>query len=477
LAQALSTFISNMVARKTRQDSPAPKASTNAVASASVPAPSTSGQATTPIISEAAPKAEAINAAEPRYAHGSPFGTVLTVVAIVFAACCVDVGWGARGLTVKIVSRYDIVVFRSIFETWSHEREFLLFDLCMLGLSALCLRHALRKTQDLAVYLSVFVGGCAIDLIIRKIPQLSSFWQGQNWMELLDYSEPAYILFGMYFVFQYPAIQLARNLKMDWLSESAAAALLGTLIYHPYDIVGAKYVWWLWHRDDPLMTPAEFGVPVSSTFWTMAYTGALAASFRIYTRSDSAPFSGNPWCAAALVGPVAALGLMQVPFTVFYHPMIEGLGIDDLTTLHLFRALCVVLVLRGLVSRTAQRKVRMENILLLVVPLVCFCVLALVVCTFPPEQVQRHGLFQTFGDCKVREDAYFGWKQRSKFMCAEKGGRNAVLWDFRCAKQPKEGATWYTVCPLPFPPGWLEVFGRYLACGVVSVIGVFFAAA
>merc|ERR1719453_2052751 len=99
----------------------------------------------------------------------------------------------------------------------------------------------MRKTQDLAVYLSIFVGGCAIDLIIRKIPQLSSFWQGQNWMELLDYSEPAYILFGMYFVFQYPAIQIARQLRLGglWLGESAAAALLATLIYHPYDLVGA----------------------------------------------------------------------------------------------------------------------------------------------------------------------------------------------------------------------------------------------
>jgi hypothetical protein len=272
----------------------------------------------------------------------------------------------------------------------------------------------------------------------------------------------------MYLVFQYPAIQLARNMKLDWLGESAAAALLGTLIYHPYDIVGAKYVWWMWHRDDPIMLASEVGVPCASTFWTMAYTGALAVTFR-YVSNRWGQMSATS--TAALVAPVASLGLMNVPFTFIYQPLVLGCGVSEINVLNGFRAFCLFLVAWARLSRTAERKIEPENILLLVVPLLCLTALTVIVTNFDPADVQRHGLFQTFGSCEDRESAYFGWKDRSKFNCQEVSGRNAGLWDFRCVTSlPNAGDKWYTVCPTAFPAGWHNVFGMHLAFGVAFVI-------
>jgi len=448
--------------RKSRNDSPAPKLSPKA--------PAKVGVATVPTQKQLSPEKQ-----EEKFfpVLSSACLHYLFFAVFVIVACFVTVGWGPRGFTVKLGSKMHLVVFRSLFETWAQEREFLIFDLCALSLSALCLYHSLRKAKHFTLYLSIFFGGALIDLTIRKIPQLASFWQAQNWLELLDYSEPAYILFGMYFVFQYPAIQLAQNMHLDLFGEASAAALLATMIYHPYDIVGAKYVWWMWHRDDPLMVPSELGVPVASTFWTMAYTGALAATLRWVVASPRF----EKWSAtsrAMLIAPIASLGLMQVPFTFFYQPLVLGLGVSEHRTLALFKIICLALVLRGLCFRGSKRfkkKIGVQNIVLLLVPLVCFAALFLVTTYFDPGQVERHGLFQTYGNCTIRESAYFGWKERAKFNCKESSGRNAELWDFRCVKKtPKKGDKWYTVCPKAFPDGWREVFTKHSAFGVGSVV-------
>lgn len=373
-----------------------------------------------------------------------------------------------------------LISFRPLSETWEHEREFLLFDVCALSLSALCLRHALRSTSQLALYLSILFGGAIIDLTIRKIPQLASFWQAQNWLELLDYSEPAYILFGMYAIFQYPAISLARNLQLDWVGETAASALFATVVYHPYDIVGAKYVWWLWHRDDPLMVPASMGVPVASTFWTMAYTGALAGAFRVFASTASLQRWGVVR-TAALVAPIASLVLMNAPFCLFYQPLVLGLGLSEGDVLNLFRVFCALLTVYALWTKSSRKEdenTGAGHTLLLAVPMLHFAALAAIVVAFDPAEVRRHGLWQTYGNCDTREIAYFGWLERSKYNCDEASGRNALLWDFRCLeKLPQLGAQWYTVCPLPFPDGWLTFFGAHLAVGVVVVVGAYLAAA
>merc|ERR1740130_2350808 len=107
----------------------------------------------------------------------------------------------------------------------------------------------------------------------------------------------------------------------------------------------------------------------------MAYTGALSATYRYMISSEA--YTEERWSsirAAAVIGSVASLVLMHVPFCL-YQPLVQGVGLSELTTLSLFKVICFALVLRGMWLRIGKKKsigFSSKNASLLAVPLILF---------------------------------------------------------------------------------------------------------
>ena len=45
------------------------------------------------------------------------------------------------------------------------------------------------------------------------------------------------------------------------------SGLMGEMIYAPYDITGAKFLWWTWHDTDAPIRDRLFGAPIGSSTW------------------------------------------------------------------------------------------------------------------------------------------------------------------------------------------------------------------
>ena len=92
---------------------------------------------------------------------------------------------------------------------------------------------------------------------------------------------PLYLL-GAYIAFLYLPVAMAWRLNLAPVSEAALVALLACCVYSPWDVVGARLIWWTWHDTDLLIGNRLIGVPCASTVWQLCfcfcYCGVLRAS-------------------------------------------------------------------------------------------------------------------------------------------------------------------------------------------------------
>ena len=170
---------------------------------------------------------------------------------------------------------------------------------------------ALRKGRQPALWIACLSAGGSIEVLTIMHRQIGNFYHSQSTIMLLGGREPFYMLFGCYIWFEYAAISLAAQMKLAPLPEAAMAALLGRYLWACLDVVGLKYLWWTWHSDEPLYAERHNGVPIASTFWSMATIGALSYIFRILYSKPPPPQSppqsatAKPNAAAAAASRVA----------------------------------------------------------------------------------------------------------------------------------------------------------------------------
>src|SRR3989338_2324296 len=72
----------------------------------------------------------------------------------------------------------------------------------------------------------------------------------------------------------------ARLFSLGRIAEAAAAGLLAELFYAPYDIVGAKFLWWTWHDTDAAIAERLLGVPIGSSIWVITFVAVFSMALR-----------------------------------------------------------------------------------------------------------------------------------------------------------------------------------------------------
>lgn len=63
--------------------------------------------------------------------------------------------------------------------------------------------------------------------------------------------------------FHYTTNVAARRLHLPWWAEPFAVGLLDLLLDVPFDILGIKYLWWVWHDTDPNIFDRTYSVPLT----------------------------------------------------------------------------------------------------------------------------------------------------------------------------------------------------------------------
>ena len=325
-------------------------------------------------------------------------------------------------------------VFMNPIEQWESLPTFLIGEYVVIASAVTALYHARRSGRGhLLIWFAALAAGTGNDLLFMALPWVDNFWQAQATV-MLTPRLPFYIV-CMYIVFMYWPTVAVRRLNLRAMPAAALTGLAACLLYAPYDIVGAKFLWWTWHDTDSAIAARILGAPASSSLWVLTFTGSFALLGGVLLRDGEASwrrFGVGLILLACLTTPamVVQMTLLQT---------IDG-GIPGYLALLVGVAVYAATALAGL---RADRRTASANDWLGAGAVSAFLLmLAFNMTFFAPETHVSTGVHQLPGPCDAREADVTGAERRT-VLCVEDYEEDFT---FDCATPPADGAGWYTIC-------------------------------
>jgi len=330
-------------------------------------------------------------------------------------------------------------VFTSPAAQWEQMPSFLLGEWLFIALALVALAHAVaRGPAERLIWLAALLAGTANDLIFMALPLVDNFWHAQATV-MLSPRLPLYIP-CLYVAFLYFPAVVVRRFALPPLGAGVLTGLAAAVFYAPFDITGAKLLWWTWHDTDLPVAERLLGAPASSTLWVLTFAGAFGLLAALALRRSPEP-KGRAFVLSLLfvAGLTTLLMLVQVSAL---QPLSGGApGIVSLAVgLALYATGAVVAMARGRSGARAPKEPW-----LFAACATHFAAFALIALLFDPGSHRSTGVHQQVGECYVEAQDITGLV-RHRYLCANDFDEP---FDFACATQPADGARWYTVCGTP----------------------------
>ena len=320
-----------------------------------------------------------------------------------------------------------------------------------------------RKFLIMAAVIA-FSGGITVELITILHQEVGNFYHTQAVFMLFGYREPVYMICGCYTWIGFTCLVLANRAKhLGVVAHVALGCLLAHVSWGLLDMVGAKFLWWTWHSAEPLYEDRHWGVPIASSFWIMATGGASVLALRWFEKSST--------MMGFIAGPLASLGLMNVPFMVLYHPLVTFAGYNANVALDALRALCVLCLLphvdgcsismSGISIDCVPKKMSNVSSVVQVLLYIGFMLMVTFTCN-PREQIRISYGQPCAANCNMIEQSMWGGFVRGRHICPDNSDfsrDNFDLCDDNCseANLKADGYSelhWYRVCGTPMLYGF-----------------------
>ena len=330
---------------------------------------------------------------------------------------------------------------------WREMPSFVVGEVLFITCALLALAHALghegvARRRHLAVWIGALVTGTVNDWIFMLLPLVDNFWQAQATV-MLSPRMPLYIP-CVYVWFMYlPTVTLWR-VRSSRLGRAAASGLAAIVVYAPYDIVGAKFLWWTWHDTDQPIAHRLLGAPMSSSLWVITFVACF--SFILSRMLDHEEDTSAKTAAIAVV--VTALTTtvaMMLQMTVLQQLDGGTPGPRALVTAVIVYAALFAHGRWRAAKKLAPADDGARDPLLRGAAFAYFGTLAAIMLVFAPETHRSTGVHQTVGECYVEAKDITGLT-RYEFLCARDFDED---YTFDCAPPPPDGSRWYTICGRP----------------------------
>jgi hypothetical protein len=341
---------------------------------------------------------------------------------------------------------------------WSVMPSFVVGEALFIAGAAVAFTHAWAqgeaRRRHILAWVLALLAGTANDLTFMALPLVNNFWQAQATV-MLTPRLPLYIP-CVYVCFLYvPTVSVWRA-NLPPLARAALTGLAASVFYAPYDIVGAKFLWWTWHDTDPAIANRILGAPAGSSMFVIGFAGAFAWLLGRVVDRDPAVSRATIVKGFALVCGLSTL-LMMVQVTALRE--LDG-GVPGP------RGLVAMIVLFSIVAWTGLRRAspgaRLPvNRTFHIALMVYFCAFVAIAAAFDPSTHRSTSLHQTYGPCHVATTDVTG-VTRYAYLCAADFDEDFT---FDCTTLPADGADWYEVCGRAYR-------SRGLWVGAVALLGL-----
>ena len=340
----------------------------------------------------------------------------------------------------------DFYHFANPLTQWANLPSFMLGEILFITSALVALFHAKARGRDhLLIWCAALIAGTANDFIFMALPLVDNFWQAQGTI-MLTPRMPLYIP-CVYLSFMYWPTVSARHLHLPRWSGAALAGLAAALFYAPYDIIGAKFLWWTWHDTDKPIAFRILGAPSSSTLWVLTFTGTFAWLID-HTLRGRQTLDRNAFARGFLKVAGLTTLLMMVQMTLLQQ--LDG-GTPGPIAVTVAFALYAALALPPLFRRPASHDHKADALARRMLALYLPALLAIGL-LFVPEHHRSTGLHQPIGPCHQLSTDITGLT-RFEYLCPTDFDEPFALTD-EAASQPS--ATWYTIVGTPHesPATW-----------------------
>eukprot|EP01065_Artemidia_motanka_P015141 TRINITY_DN1900_c0_g1_i1.p1 TRINITY_DN1900_c0_g1~~TRINITY_DN1900_c0_g1_i1.p1 ORF type:complete len:847 (+),score=314.39 TRINITY_DN1900_c0_g1_i1:90-2543(+) len=360
--------------------------------------------------------------------------------------------------------------FNSLERQLNEHPTFVIAEFLFLALAALSLHHAFVADPTGArrlklLWVATFIVGTANDYFFMLLPVVDNFWQAQA-LVMLTPRMPLYIP-CVYNGFMYwstmAAARVFRYQNKCPFAEASLAGVLAGILYAPYDVCGAKFLWWTWHHDDAAVRLRWLGVPAGSTSWTIIFTFCFAYLLR---RGEDTGLDQLQSLLLSCLSTPMMLALMG-PFTILGF---DTLGLISSQTVVASAVVFGAVVVCRMISPSAEPpKVSLrspEPALVRRSILAYFVTVVLVMLLFSPENQISTGVHQKFGDCSSR-DVDMMSIPRQQYICNASYPSEYFTTDCP-AGDPTATGRWKRVTPEAGAKdvGGLRLASWYTVCGV-----------
>lgn len=358
-----------------------------------------------------------------------------------------------------------LITLKDINDYWTAHPSFAVYEQHFLIGSVIALVHAFKTGGRWPwLFFTAMFHGMIIELVCYFLPFVQNFWHAQGIITLFGHRMPLYVAI-IHPLFYYHASWAVSKLKLkSELVEHMAVGLLTVLIDMPYDLIGTKFVHWIWHDTDPGLYDRNLWSPWNLYNFNLCFSFSFHYWFHsirgwIEKRKDL-----DKWQAGSLKSEIiASLGALSLGFpggfflfSPIYQPLHYFFEVSTEVITVAFLLTCSVIVWKFDRKSDRYQKPSKMNLIskLLFGHLVVHYLINLgTVIFFSPENVVAIGLHQTVGNCNETEPVvtFFKTLQRNKYLCVD--NYDEKYYDFHClpnAQPPSEGSTWYTVCGTPF---------------------------
>ena len=322
---------------------------------------------------------------------------------------------------------------------WEVMPAFLVGEYLFYACTILAFVHARRHGRaHLLAWVAALLAGTANDMLFMALPMVDNFWQAQATI-MLTPRLPLYIP-CVYVCFMYFPTVAVWRLGLPRIAQAALTGLLAELFYAPYDIVGAKFLWWTWHDTDMPIANRLLGVPVGSSMWVITFVAGFAFLLATGLRKDP-EVERRSTIAKALA---LVMGLSSLQMMVQMRPLqLLDEGIPGPRGLVVVIVIYLGVVVWGLRRRQPPSPRRASDRPLLVAAILYYLTLAGIMAIADPTAHRSASMHQTYGECHVEATDIMGLT-RYEFLCAQDFDED---FDFRCVDHlPAAGDEWYTVC-------------------------------
>ncbi len=167
---------------------------------------------------------------------------------------------------------------------------------------------------------------------------------------------------------------------------------------------------------------------------------------------------------AIISGPAAAVGVMNLPFCLIYHPLVTACRLHASLALNILRIICVAILFSYLWSQRTLGRLRVgvthsqSNPVMAMLVLGFALFLTGTALFVNGSAVVRTSFGQPFGGCLMQESSFWGAFQRRQFVCPDVFTARD-RYDFHCVPAPGTAVwarpenvlpgrpdSWFTVC-------------------------------